>query len=29
MSYTLATTADRPLLFKGDDFTRTDVRSAR
>jgi len=27
-SYALATTLDRPLLFKGDDFPQTDVRSA-
>jgi ribonuclease VapC len=26
-SYALARTMDRPLLFKGGDFTRTDVRS--
>lgn len=28
-SYALARTLDRPLLFKGGDFTRTDVRAAR
>lgn len=27
-SYALARTLDRPLLFKGGDFTRTDVRAA-
>ena len=27
-SYALAQTTDRPLLFKGDDFTKTDVASA-
>lgn len=27
-SYALAIERDEPLLFKGDDFTRTDVRSA-
>ncbi len=27
-SYALAVAADEPLLFKGDDFARTDVRSA-
>lgn len=27
-SYALARTTREPLLFKGDDFTRTDVRSA-
>ena len=27
-SYALASTLDRPLLFKGGDFTRTDVRVA-
>jgi ribonuclease VapC len=27
-SYALAATAGEPLLFKGDDFGRTDVRSA-
>ena len=27
-SYALATAADRPLLYKGDDFARTDVRAA-
>ncbi|MBB4660756.1 type II toxin-antitoxin system VapC family toxin [Conexibacter arvalis] len=27
-SYALARTMDRPLLFKGGDFTRTDVRAA-
>jgi len=28
-SYALARTLDRPLLFKGGDFTRTDVRVAQ
>ena len=28
-SYALATEADEPLLFKGDDFVYTDVRSVR
>jgi ribonuclease VapC len=28
-SYALAKTSDRALLFKGDDFTHTDVRPAR
>lgn len=28
-SYALAETFDRPLLYKGDDFSRTDIRSAR
>lgn len=28
-SYALATTLDRPLLYKGDDFSQTDVRAAR
>jgi ribonuclease VapC len=28
-SYALATTLNRPLLYKGDDFTHTDVLSAR
>lgn len=28
-SYALAVTTGRPLLFKGDDFSRTDVLSAR
>ena len=28
LSYALAKSLDRPLLFKGDDFTRTDVRKA-
>lgn len=28
-SYALAATTGRPLLFKGGDFTRTDVRAAR
>jgi ribonuclease VapC len=28
-SYALATTLDRPLLYKGDDFSRTDVSAAR
>lgn len=27
-AYALAKTRDAPLLFKGDDFSRTDVRSA-
>ncbi|KAF2419801.1 type II toxin-antitoxin system VapC family toxin [Microbacterium sp. B35-30] len=27
-SYALASAADEPLLFVGDDFSRTDVRSA-
>lgn len=27
-AYALAVSRDLPLLFKGDDFTRTDVRSA-
>lgn len=27
-SYALATTLDRPLLFKGEDFSQTDVRRA-
>ena len=27
-SYALATSLDLPLLFKGNDFTHTDVRSA-
>ena len=27
-AYALATSRDEPLLFKGDDFPRTDVRSA-
>jgi ribonuclease VapC len=27
-AYALATTRDEPLLFKGDDFTHTDVRPA-
>ena len=27
-AYALARSLDLPLLFKGDDFTRTDVRSA-
>jgi len=27
-SYALAVTTDRPLLYVGDDFARTDVRSA-
>lgn len=29
MSYAVAVAADEPLLFKGDDFTHTDVRDAR
>jgi ribonuclease VapC len=28
-SYALATTLDRPLLYKGDGFSQTDVRAAR
>jgi ribonuclease VapC len=28
VSYALAKSLDAPLLFKGDDFTKTDVRSA-
>jgi ribonuclease VapC len=28
MSYALAKSLDAPLLFKGDDFTKTDIRSA-
>lgn len=28
MAYAMATVAERPLLFKGDDFTHTDIRSA-
>jgi ribonuclease VapC len=28
MSYALARVCDEPLLFKGEDFARTDVRSA-
>jgi len=28
-SYSLAKALDQPLLFKGEDFTRTDVKSAR
>jgi ribonuclease VapC len=28
-SYALAVTMDRPLLYKGDDFTQTAVRGAR
>jgi ribonuclease VapC len=28
-SYALAVTMDRPLLYKGEDFAHTDVRSAR
>jgi ribonuclease VapC len=27
-AYALATSLDLPLLFKGDDFSHTDVRSA-
>jgi len=27
-SYALAKSLNRPLLFKGDDFTHTDVKSA-
>lgn len=27
-SYALAKTSDLPLLYKGDDFSRTDIRSA-
>ncbi|MCA1781497.1 MAG: type II toxin-antitoxin system VapC family toxin [Dermatophilaceae bacterium] len=29
MSYAVAVAEDQPLLFKGDDFTQTDVRDAR
>lgn len=28
MSYALARSLDAPLLYKGDDFARTDIRSA-
>mgnify|MGYP000435638707 CR=1 FL=1 len=28
MSYALAKSLDAPLLYKGDDFTRTDIRPA-
>lgn len=28
-SYALARSLDEPLLFKGDDFAQTDIRSAR
>lgn len=28
-AYALARTTDEPLLYKGDDFTHTDVQSAR
>lgn len=28
-SYALATTLNRPLLYKGDDFAQTDLLSAR
>lgn len=28
-SYALATTFDRPLLYKGEDFSQTDIPSAR
>jgi ribonuclease VapC len=28
-SYALAATLDRALLYKGDDFAKTDIRSAR
>ena len=28
MSYALAKSLDAPLLYKGDDFARTDIRSA-
>ena len=28
ISYALAKRADEPLLFKGDDFSRTDIRAA-
>ena len=28
MSYALAKVADEPLLFKGEDFTHTDIRAA-
>ena len=27
-SYALAKSLDQPLLYKGDDFSRTDIRSA-
>ncbi len=27
-AYALAKTANRPLLYKGDDFSRTDIASA-
>lgn len=27
-SYALAKSLDAPLLFKGDDFTHTDIRAA-
>ena len=27
-AYALATTAEEPLLFKGDDFSRTDIEAA-
>jgi len=29
MAYALAKVADEPLLFKGDDFTHTDITPAR
>ena len=29
MTYALAKVSGEPLLFKGDDFTHTDVESAR
>ena len=29
MAYALAKATGEPLLFKGDDFTHTDVESAR
>ena len=28
MAYALAKSLDAPLLYKGDDFARTDIRSA-
>jgi ribonuclease VapC len=28
-AYALAKTLDLPLLYKGDDFAKTDIRSAR
>ena len=29
LAYALARAMDRPLLFKGEDFTRTDIKSSR